>query len=77
MMVITTNFKITVTMLLLLFFAVCDPQSVLALLKKQREGPENFRPERDSKRPQKFIQSAFQMQEFHVVTYSYISVIFS
>ena len=58
-------------------FEVCDPQSVLALLRKQRERPENFRPEWDSKRPQKLVQSGLQMQEFHVLTYSYITVIFS
>ena len=50
MMVITTTFEITVTVSLLL---VCDPQSVLALLRKQRERPKNFRPEWDSKSPQK------------------------
>ena len=48
-------------------FKVCDTQSVLALLKKQQERAENFRPEWESKRPQKFVQSAIQMQEFHVL----------
>ena len=76
MMVITTNFKITLTVAIVHIFEVCDPCSVLALLKKQRERPENFRPEWDSKRPQKFVQSALQMQEFHVLMYSYITVVF-
>ena len=77
MMVITTTFKNYSYCVIITIFEVCDPQSVLAVLKRQRERPENFRPEWDSKRPQKLVQSALQMQEFPVLTYSYVTVIFS
>ena len=75
MIAITTTFKNYCNCVIITIFEVCE--SVLALLKKQRERPENFRPEWDSKRPQKLVQSGLQMQEFHVLTYSYITVIFS